>query len=250
MVAPFVIGGSPGSGTRVVARIVERAKVFLGTHRTGAEDAIEFWELYDRWVNRYALRDLAPLCREEAELMKRDLFRCIERHRRLISAPELRWGWKNPRSMLLLPFLNEQLPEMRFIHLIRDGRDMAFSENRYDVQRHGPAILRDRLTNAPQEVKAAAVWARTNTTAFEFASRFMSLRYLLVTYETLCREPIKTVERILSFIGGEAVDAAETASQLIHPQPTLGRWRSHLDETSVRLIEPEIEEALNKFGYS
>ena len=38
------------------------------------------------------------------------------------------WGWKEPRSIYLLPFFHRHLPALRFLHVVRDGRDMALSD--------------------------------------------------------------------------------------------------------------------------
>ena len=51
------------------------------------------------------------------------------------------WGWKEPRSVYLLPFLAAELPGLRFLHVVRDGRDMAFSENQVQLRKHGDAVL-------------------------------------------------------------------------------------------------------------
>ena len=49
------------------------------------------------------------------------------------------WGWKEPRSIYLLPFFHRHLPGLRFLHVVRDGRDMAFSENQNQLRKHGEA---------------------------------------------------------------------------------------------------------------
>ena len=44
------------------------------------------------------------------------------------------WGWKEPRSIYLVPFLDAAMPSLRFLHFVRDGRDMAFSENQNQLR--------------------------------------------------------------------------------------------------------------------
>ena len=39
-----------------------------------------------------------------------------------------RWGDKTPRYMRAMPRISRALPEARFVHLIRDGRDVALSQ--------------------------------------------------------------------------------------------------------------------------
>ncbi len=41
-----------------------------------------------------------------------------------------RWGDKTPAYMLAIQRIGRTLPESRFIHLIRDGRDVALSQAR------------------------------------------------------------------------------------------------------------------------
>jgi len=50
--------------------------------------------------------------------------------------------------------LQAQLPTLRFIHLIRDGRDMAFSEIQNQLRLYGQYLLDSRLTAALQEAGA------------------------------------------------------------------------------------------------
>ena len=247
MKPPVVIGALGGSGTRVVARTLLRAGYFLGTHRNVSEDAMEFVEFYDQWINRYLLRHQAPLGREDDALMARDLFACVARHRREIPEPEAPWGWKEPRSLYLLPFFHLHFPEMKFIHVIRDGRDMAFSANQNQLRKHGPAVLSPDLLQAPQPVRTAALWARINLEAAAYGEARLGERYLRVQFEALCRAPGETVRTIQGFLGS-AVDGA-WAAEVIIPPPSIGRWRGIVDEGLLGAIHVQAEEALRRFKY-
>ena len=33
------------------------------------------------------------------------------------------------------------MPKLRFVHWMRDGRDMAFSENQQQLRKHGETVL-------------------------------------------------------------------------------------------------------------
>jgi hypothetical protein len=250
MQSPVVIGGLGGSGTRVVARILKRAGYFMGTNLTGAEDAIEFWEFYDRWINRYLLRHQAPLSKKEDDLMERDFSACVARHRLVIPAPDAPWGWKNPRSILLLPFLNETFPGMKYLHVVRDGRDMAFSASAQDqVRQHGTAILGSNLKDAPEPVRTSACWARINLEAASYGDQQMGDRYLAVKFEKLCVEPRENVQRILSFLGSAMEDPEHIGREVIALPESIGRWRACADGTLLRDIEAHAQAALAKFGY-
>lgn len=40
------------------------------------------------------------------------------------------WGWKEPNSRMFLPNLKEVFPNMKYVHVIRDGVYMSRSTNR------------------------------------------------------------------------------------------------------------------------
>ena len=244
---PVVVGALGGSGTRVVARILMQAGYFLGTHRNVSEDAMEFVEFYDQWINRYLLRHHAPLSQEEDALMARDLFACVARHRREMLEPEAPWGWKEPRSLYLLPFFHAHFPEMTFIHVVRDGRDMAFSANQNQLRKHGPAVLGSHLHDAPQPVRTAALWARINLDAAAYGETRLGARYLRVQFEALCRAPRETVATIQRFLG-RAVDPG-SAPEVVIPPSSIGRWRETTDEGLLTAIHAQAGEALRRFDY-
>jgi Sulfotransferase family len=247
--APIVIGATGGSGTRVIARIVRRAGFFTGINRNESEDSMEFPELYDRWINRYVLRDIAPLSTEEEALLLRDFAESVGRHRTSLDK-EAPWGWKEPRSIYLLPFLQQQWGQLKFIHVVRDGRDMAFSSNQNQCRKHGPAVLRQDLQDAPQPVRSAALWARINSQMARFGETRMPGRYLRVQYEKICSDPQSTISEILRFLESAAPHPDRQMLNEVVPPNSIGRWR-HMGETSVmEWISTVAGEALHRFGYS
>lgn len=45
------------------------------------------------------------------------------------------WGFKAPVAMLLVPFFQEAWGQVKFLHVVRDGRDIAFSGNQSPVKK-------------------------------------------------------------------------------------------------------------------
>lgn len=246
--APVVIGGFGGSGTRVVARIVKQAGYFMGTNLNESEDAMEFVEFYDRWVNRYLLRRQVPFYKEENDLMNADFRECVSRHRRDIGVEDADWGWKNPRSIHVLPFVHRQFPDLKFIQVVRDGRDMAFSINDVQLRRHGAALLEPALLNAPPPIKTASIWAKINMEAASYAEAELAQQYLILKFERLCQTPHEAVKEVFDFLGANHGDLAAAAKEVVSPS-SIGRW-----QCSGKEILPDIYsyagEALRKFGYS
>jgi hypothetical protein len=246
---PLIIGATGGSGTRVVARIVRDGGFFLGTHLNESEDAIGFGAFSDRWVTKY-VRALKEQNEEALEgAMRKDLEGLLQSHCAALSldAHPLFWGWKEPRSIYLLPFWQRVFPAFKFLHLVRDGRDMALSGNQNQLAKHGPALLswQERWLSRP--ARSMLLWSRINTMAADYGARQMTGRYLLVRFEDLCAEPWREVRRIFRFceLGEEAVEMA--VREIARP-PTLGRWRRE-PLKRVFMLERLGDESLRRFGY-
>ena len=251
--APLVIGATGGSGTRVVARIAKHAGYCFGTNLNGAEDALDFLPFHDRWVNVLlgARRRHRTLSREDAHRMTREFQEVLTRYRSTITgsnAPLQFWGWKAPRSIYLMAFLHEQFPALKYIHVLRDGRDMAFSRNQNQLRKHGHQLLswRERwFEGAP--VRSLLLWDRVNRHAADYGETRLRQGYLAVRFEDLCRAPGETTRRILRFLES-SLDAEAIARQEIAPPNSLGRWREAPPEVRAR-FERVAGATLRRFGY-
>ncbi|HSK15157.1 MAG TPA: sulfotransferase [Gaiellaceae bacterium] len=244
---PHVIGATGGSGTRVVARIVRAAGLYIGEKLNPYEDAVELGFFSDRWIDRFVeAGDAAPDALYEE--MTADLRAVLADHASGLPRDARAWGWKEPRSIYLLPFWNAALPGLRFLHFIRDGRDMAFSDNQQQLKKHGDAVLAGELRRARTSTRSIAVWGRINTQAADFGEGSLRDRYLRVRFEDLCAQPAETVARILAFFGLEG-DAEAVARAEIRPPDTLGRWRQRRKGV-VAELHREAGPALDRFGYT
>jgi GT2 family glycosyltransferase len=229
---PGVIGATGGSGTRVLAAIVQRGGMFVGSDLNRSLDALDFAAFFDRWVGRElpagAAAELRGLvARQHAEAQGRP------------------WGWKEPRSIYLLPFLAAELPGLRFLHVVRDGRDMAFSENQVQLRKHGDAVL--GRTDEPKALRSIALWSKLNLRAADFGERELGDRYLRIRFEDLCADPAARVAEVLRFFGLEG-DAERIAADVVQAPPTLGRWRD-ADPELRRALSERAADALERFGY-
>jgi Sulfotransferase family len=244
--APCVIGATGGSGTRVPARIVRAAGLYIGTDLNPHEDALPFASFSDRWINEYLASGRSPAA-DTRQRMVDELQRTVDEH--LATQPEdaIGWGWKEPRSIYLLQFLNEEMPGLKFLHFVRDGRDMAFSDNQWQLKKHGAAAFDGDLRWKRRPYRSIALWSRVNQGAADYGERELGDRYLCVRFEDLCAQPGETTQRILDFFGldgdAEAIGAAE-----VRPPSTLARWKRKRART-VRTLELYGEPALSRFGY-
>jgi len=237
---PTVIGATGGSGTRVVARVAQRCGMFIGTKLNAQKDALEIAGFLTRWVGQYlAAGDQLDF----EDVMRADLAATLQAHG--VPADGTPWGWKSPPSIFLLPFFSRALPGFRFVHMLRDGRDMAYSRNQRQLDRYGEALVDQRVVLLPP-TRSIAVWTEANLAAAAFGEEQLGERYLRVRYEDLCAQPEAEIARLLVFLKLEG-DPAELAAE-VSPPPTIGRWREE-DPEMVRELERIAQPALKHFGY-
>lgn len=247
MKPPVVIGALGGSGTRVVARIVRHACFFTGTRLNASEDAMEFVEFYDRWINRFVRRNEVLLTDTDTAKMDSEFIDCITSHRADMPEEDENWGWKEPRSIYLLTFFHNHFPVIIFIHVIRDGRDMAFSSNQNQLRKHGNFLLDSRYDAFAQPIRTAVLWNHVNLTASDYGEREMGDHYLCIRFEDLCRDAKATVRRIAMFLENK-IDMDNVLKEIVLPE-SIGRWQSCDDLELPMNIANHAKQALVRFGY-
>jgi hypothetical protein len=96
-----------------------------------------------------------------------------------------RWGDKTPAYVKRMPMIAGALPEARFIHVIRDGRDVAISRAR-------------RADEPATPERAAGTWKKRILRAREQAGRLD--HYLEVRYEDLVTDTEATLRRVAELV--------------------------------------------------
>jgi len=97
-----------------------------------------------------------------------------------------RWGDKTPAYVKRMPLIERALPEARFIHVIRDGRDVALSRAKRALREPAP----------PQRV--AEKWRRRILDAREQAKRLA--HYAEIRYEDLVTDTEPTLRRAVELV--------------------------------------------------
>lgn len=179
-----------------------------------------------------------------------------------------RWGDKTPFYCQYLPVVQNVLPEAHFIHLIRDGRDVAVS---------GKGLA---FTGGDIEV-IAKNWVRQILLARRDARACR--RYLEITYEDLLFKSADVLREICEFINlsyeprmehyylranerldelgtaykpDGAVFAAKDSRLHLHrltsrpPEPTrIGRWKTEMTREELATFNKVAGELLEELGY-
>ena len=193
----------------------ERLAEVVTSHRRWGDFHLDAGELLER------LRALDPINPGDAIRAFFELY--AEREEKS------RWGDKTPGYVREMHRIESVLPEARFIHLIRDGRDVALS------------VL--GMNWGPSTVSEAAFrWKKRILRAREQAPRIG--HYVEIQYEDLVRDTEATLRRVCEFIDLPYDDAMlryhERAEQRLQekardldrgpdkaPQPAEARMESH-----------------------
>jgi hypothetical protein len=179
-----------------------------------------------------------------------------------------RWGDKSPSYVRRMRRVASALPEAHFVHLVRDGRDVALSQVEVDF---GP----DEVTGAAED------WVNGIGKARRQARRLR--HYMELRYEDLVADPEPALRRVCEFVelrwdpamlayhegaaermaevtrdfergGGPAIPAAvraERHTRVAEPPQRVraGRWRADMSASDRAAFEAIAGELLAELGY-
>jgi Sulfotransferase family len=135
-----------------------------------------------------------------------------------------RYGDKTPAYVHHIPSLARLLPEARFVHLVRDGRDVALSRL-------------DHPTMSAPLSDLAVVWRRGVEKGRRAGRHLGPSRYMEMRYEDLVKDPEEAARSLCRFIGLSFDPAMlryhERANEIIRPTQHPGsHGRIHLPPTT------------------
>ncbi|HUW28689.1 MAG TPA: sulfotransferase [Sulfuriferula sp.] len=161
---------------------------------------------------------------------------------------KVRWGDKTPYYALHLPTILEMFPDAQVIHLIRDGRGVAWSlmDRRHDFRVYNAYI-------------AAKYWQQYVEAARNSGCKLGRQIYLEIRYEDLLEAPDKQLQKICEFLG-EAYSPAlleyekpsETTHTLLHKpvqKDNIDKWRRLMTKSQIKIFEAGAGDTLTSFGY-
>ncbi|MCP4305451.1 MAG: sulfotransferase [bacterium] len=234
---PIAIGGLGGSGTRVFAASLQYAGFAIGSTLNDPLDNLWFTILFKRRAWSHDVPDLADIAisvdlfqramttglagnmtDKEADLLDSlasDLvpkgpWKCGVQAGKvdslITSGPQTGghgqpWGWKEPNTHLFLPQLNEQINGLRYIHVVRDGLDMSFSNNTWQADHWAHHFGLKRPNRRSDPVQQLRYWIAANRRAIDYGQRHMAGRFMVMDYDGLCAHPDMHWPRLQRFLG-------------------------------------------------
>jgi len=271
--APVAVGGIGGSGTRVMAQLLIELGFNMGSDLNDSLDDLGFTALFKRldlWpidANFRALEEAlavyitsrgcltpAAITAEAHQVRAERLLSQIGKtsqwleagtlHDRLkklthIESEQTRWGWKEPNTLVSLPYLMAALPQLKYIHVLRDGRDMAHSQNKNQLQLWGNRVLgRPVDINCPQD--ALDYWCEAHRRLVSVMAQY-GQRILLIRLESCIEHTLETITRVMDFLDVKHHGSLEELSRVVSKPPSLQRYlanpRLALSQDQAELFE-------------
>jgi hypothetical protein len=263
--APVGVGGVGGSGTRMVADLIDAMGIYMGQRYVNESNDNIAWKLCQDMLGKGNPQDERArreiIFRHIAQF-EREMHSDFENHR----TSQRNWFWKVPTTFFFLEYLAEYFPRMRYVHVIRHGLDMTFSKNARQVVKWAgffgipfapPKIPKAHLRywikvnqRIRPELSRARLqyWIRANQYAVAQAERLLPDRYLLLRFDDLCREPDKTLPKLAEFleVPPPTLDLRKL-HRLIKVPSTVGRYKQ---KNYQRIFSPEMIEAVVRFGFA
>lgn len=169
-------------------------------------------------------------------------------------------GEKTPDYVRHIPLLSGLFPKARFLHIIRDGRDVALSLRDWAHENKGPGRL-SRWRQDP--IAVSALWWQWQVECGRKAGRHLGdQRYLEVQYQALVTEPegelrrvanfleLPFSERMLEFHTGRRKAQGQLSAKSAWLPATSGlrNWRSDLTAKEIALFEALSGSLLDALG--
>lgn len=154
-----------------------------------------------------------------------------------------RWGNKRPSYSLQVNELSELFPSARFLHIIRDGRDVALSMR--------------KATASPMERNwyySAKLWELHIMQARIQGQQLPAGRYKEIKYEDLMKEPVSLFQEIVRFMGepDENLERLKKFDkeirEMIKPN-NYDKWKRDLPEKAIRIVEQAVGPTLRELQY-
>ncbi len=170
------------------------------------------------------------------------------------SRGKVRWGSKSTHLIHFAGEILREEPGAQFIHLVRDGRDVAVSAKNSVFNRFHPHYV-------------SLLWSREQRLAAALGERLPKSQLMTLLYEDLISAPDASLRRVTSFLGetfeprmleyfagAEARrQAAMSASWENCSSPVLrnnrGQYKTRLSPGEVWAFERNAFEELERFGY-
>lgn len=224
---PIAVGGIGGSGTRIIAQFLQKLGVFIGSDLPVTADTIWYAALFGRRdvlldgdEKLHALCDLFFEQMGQARVLTEDenatLADICRQARHQHNPPMIDkwmtsfiahtnsdarhgpWGWKVPYTHVLIDRILARYPDLKYIHITRNGVDMAYNKNQNQLGKWGPVYLSRNVEIGPRD--SLAYWCAVHRRMARITKQFPD-RIFHLDYDKLIADPRPQLAAMFDFLG-------------------------------------------------
>jgi protein-tyrosine sulfotransferase len=162
------------------------------------------------------------------------------------------WGDQSPVHTFYLSWIKPVFPRAKFLHLVRDGRDVISSM----VERRGPAYLEEAVYRWMKSIECVRTLRKSSD----------SSQLLEVRYEDLVSQPTETLRKVSEYAGitysPKMLDYWKLPSTIeykyhVHHRnlsrpvfaSSVGKWRDRLTPEQQKYVMSRVSTLLESLGY-
>lgn len=139
--------------------------------------------------------------------------------------PHAGWGWKEPNSHVILDRLQQRFRDMKYIHVVRNGLDMAHSRNQNQLKLWGRHFIGEDYDISPYW--SLKYWCIVHRRVLEIG-RSMGANFLFLNYDNFCLNPESGIKELCEFLGLDATAIPGShLLELVHVPDSIGRFRQY-----------------------
>ncbi len=225
---PIAIGALGGSGTRVIAQILIESGIFFGNDLNKSNDNLVFTRLFKSpyWLKHASIDQVFRRLRIFEKYMTRKKLNINDLKEFYIASkknetfktqniyflkfllksvinknPHKIWGWKEPNSHIYIEYLSKFFKNLKYIHVVRHGLDMAFSDNKQQLfnwgEKFGVVTSKDEKLLPYYQLE---YWIKSTKRIIEIANKFLGKRFYLLNFDEFCLNPEIEIQKLFDFL--------------------------------------------------
>lgn len=152
-----------------------------------------------------------------------------------------RWGDKTPIYTMHLDIIQELFPASKYIHIVRDGRDVALSS--FNIHFGSKNVY-----------KVAGNWSKHLQKVQRFRETWPQDQFLEMRYEELMQDPARQLTRLIPFL--DIQDTEHAVQQYIQDniehdlkKNNFDKWKTRMSDQGIFLFETIAKDWLRAYNY-
>jgi hypothetical protein len=152
-----------------------------------------------------------------------------------------RWGDKTPEYTHHLPLIHGLFPDAQYLHVVRDGRDVALS-------------IFSKGWGAKNVIMAALEWREAIESVQRLAAQLPAAQFHELRYEDLLSDPVAAVDRLVEFLRID--DASGALREVLHENlprelksSNFDKWKKSFSARQQCAFDGVAGDLLSRYGY-